>query len=85
MLVAVLIGIPLYSNAAGILPLVEALHDKGLPMGTLLAFMMAVVALSLPEMILLRRVLKPQLLGIYVAVVGVSIVAVGYLFNFLLA
>jgi uncharacterized membrane protein YraQ (UPF0718 family) len=84
-LVAVLIGIPLYSNAAGILPLVEALHDKGLPMGTLLAFMMAVVALSLPEMILLRRVLKPQLLGIYVAVVGASIVAVGYLFNVLLA
>lgn len=84
-LVAVLVGIPLYSNAAGILPLVEALHDKGLPMGTLLAFMMAVVALSLPEMILLRRVLKPQLLGIYVAVVGASIVAVGYLFNVLLA
>ncbi|HYN68175.1 MAG TPA: permease [Ornithinibacter sp.] len=84
-LVAVLIGIPLYSNAAGILPLVEALHDKGLPMGTLLAFMMAVVALSLPEMILLRRVLKPQLLVIYVAVVGTSIVAVGYLFNILLA
>ena len=84
-LVAVLIGIPLYSNAAGILPLVEALHDKGLPMGTLLAFMMAVVALSLPEMILLRRVLKPQLLGIYVAIVGAAIVAVGYLFNVLLA
>ncbi len=83
-LIAVLVGIPLYSNAAGILPLVEALHDKGLPMGTLLAFMMAVVALSLPEMILLRRVLKPQLLGIYVAVVGASIVAVGYLFNYLL-
>ena len=84
-LVAVVIGIPLYSNAAGILPLVEALHDKGLPMGTLLAFMMAVVALSLPEMILLRRVLKPQLLGIYMTVVGLSIVAVGYLFNLLLA
>ncbi len=84
-LIAVGIGIPLYSNAAGILPLVEALHDKGLPMGTLLAFMMAVVALSLPEMILLRRVLKPQLLGIYIGVVGASIVAVGYLFNFLLA
>ena len=83
-LVAVGIGIPLYSNAAGILPLVEALHDKGLPMGTLLAFMMAVVALSLPEMILLRRVLKPQLLGIYIAVVGSSIVAVGYLFNYLI-
>lgn len=83
-LVAVLVGIPLYSNAAGILPLVEALYDKGLPMGTLLAFMMAVVALSLPEMILLRRVLKLPLLGIYIAVVGSSIVAVGYLFNFLL-
>ena len=84
-LIAVGVGIPLYSNAAGILPLVEALHDKGVPMGTLLAFMMAVVALSLPEMILLRRVLKPQLLGVYLALVGGSIVAVGYLFNYLLA
>ncbi len=83
--IAVGIGVPLYSNAAGIMPLVQALHDKGLPMGTLLAFMMAVVALSLPEMILLRRVLKPQLLATYVAVVGTSIVGVGYLFNFLLA
>jgi hypothetical protein len=80
----VAIGIPLYSNAAGILPLVEALYDKGLPMGTLLAFMMATVALSLPEIILLRRVLKPQLLAVFVAVVGLSIVAVGYLFNALL-
>ena len=83
-LVAVGIGIPLYSNAAGILPLVEALYDKGLPMGTLLAFMMAVVALSLPEMILLRRVLKPQLLAVFVGVVATSITAVGYLFNALL-
>jgi uncharacterized protein len=80
-LVAVLIGIPLYSNVAGVLPLVGALYDKGLPMGTLLAFMMAVVALSLPEMILLRRVLKLQLIGIYLAVVGGAIVAFGYLFN----
>lgn len=80
-LVAVLIGIPLYSNAAGIMPLVQALHEKGLPMGTLLAFMMSVVALSLPEMVLLRRVLKPQLLATYVSVVGLGIVAVGYLFN----
>ena len=72
-LIAVAIGIPLYSNAAGIMPLVQALHDKGLPMGTLLAFMMAVVALSLPEMILLRRVLKPQLIATFIAV--------GYLFN----
>ena len=83
-LVAVLIGIPLYSNAAGILPLVQVLYDKGLPMGTLLAFMMAVVALSLPEMILLRRVLKPQLLAVFIAVVGAAIIAVGYLFNALL-
>jgi len=78
---AVLLGIPLYSNAAGVLPLVEALHAKGVAMGTVLAFMMAVVALSAPEMILLRRVLRPQLLGIYVAVVAVGIVATGYLFN----
>ena len=84
-LVAVGIGIPLYSNAAGIMPLVQALHEKGLPMGTLLAFMMAVVALSLPEMILLRRVLKPQLLAAFIGVVGTGIVAVGYLFNVLLA
>jgi uncharacterized membrane protein YraQ (UPF0718 family) len=80
-LVAVLIGIPLYSNAAGVMPLVQALHDKGLPMGTLLAFMMAVVALSLPELILLRRVLKPPLIATFVAVTGTGIIAVGYLFN----
>jgi uncharacterized membrane protein YraQ (UPF0718 family) len=79
--VAVLLGVPLYSNAAGVLPLVEALHDKGLPIGTVLAFMMAVVALSLPEAILLRRVLKPPLIATFVAVVAVGIVAVGYLFN----
>jgi uncharacterized membrane protein YraQ (UPF0718 family) len=84
-LVAVVIGIPLYSNAAGIMPLVQALYDKGLPMGTLLAFMMAVVALSLPEMILLRRVLRPQLIAVYITVVGTAIIAVGYLFNALLA
>ncbi|HEX2704655.1 MAG TPA: permease [Candidatus Lustribacter sp.] len=80
-LVAVLVGVPLYSNAAGVLPLVEALYDKGLPMGTLLAFMMATVALSLPEMILLRRVLKPALIATFAAVVSVGIIAVGYLFN----
>lgn len=78
---AVLLGVPLYSNAAGVLPLVEALHDKGLPMGTLLAFMMAVVALSLPELVLLRRVLKPRLIATFVGVVAAGIVAVGYLFN----
>jgi uncharacterized membrane protein YraQ (UPF0718 family) len=82
--VAVVLGIPLYSNAAGILPLVEALHAKGLAIGTVLAFMMSVVALSLPEMILLRRVLKPRLLGVFVAIVGVGILTVGFLFNLVL-
>jgi len=80
-LVAVLIGIPLYSNAAGVLPLVEALYAKGLAMGTLLAFMMAVVALSLPEIILLRRILKPPLIAAFAGIVGGGIVLVGYLFN----
>ncbi len=83
-LVAVCVGVPLYSNAAGVMPLVLALHEKGLPMGTLLAFMMAVVALSLPEMILLRRVLKPRLLATYAGIVAIGIVTVGYLFNALL-
>jgi hypothetical protein len=83
-LIAVVNGIPLYSNAAGVMPLVLVLHEKGVPMGTLLAFMMSVVALSLPELILLRRVLKPQLLAAFVAVVGAGIVAVGYLFNAIL-
>lgn len=78
---AVLMGIPLYSNAAGVIPLVQALADKGVALGTVLAFMMAVVALSLPEMILLRRVLQPKLLATFVAVVGTGILAVGYLFN----
>jgi uncharacterized membrane protein YraQ (UPF0718 family) len=83
--VAVLVAVPLYSNAAGVMPMVQALYEKGLPMGTLLAFMMAVVALSLPELILLRRVLRPQLLAVFVGVVAGGIVAVGYLFNALLA
>ena len=79
--IAVLLGIPLYSNAAGVIPLIEALAAKGLALGTVLAFTMAVVALSFPEMILLRRVLRPRLLGTFIGVVGVGIVAVGYLFN----
>lgn len=83
-LVAVAIGVPLYSNAAGIMPLVEVLYSKGMPMGTVLAFMMSVVALSLPEMILLRRVLQPKLLGLFIAVVATGIVVVGYLFNAIL-
>ena len=83
-LIAVLVGVPLYSNAAGILPMVEALYAKGLPMGTVLAFMMATVALSLPELILLRRVLKPKLIATFVGVTALGIVAVGYLFNAIL-
>ena len=78
---AVVIGVPLYSNAAGVLPLVEALHDKGLRMGTVLAFMMSVVALSMPEMVLLRRVLKPKLIATYVGVVASGILVTGFLFN----
>ena len=83
-LLAVALGIPLYSNAAGVMPIVQALYAKGLPMGTLLSFMMAVVALSLPEMILLRRVLRPKLLVIYISIVGLGIIFVGYLFNAIL-
>jgi hypothetical protein len=79
--IAVGLGVPLYSNAAGVMPLVEALYDKGMPMGTVLAFMMSVVALSLPEMILLRRVLRPPLIASFAAVVATGIVAIGYLFN----
>jgi uncharacterized membrane protein YraQ (UPF0718 family) len=78
---AVLIGIPMYSNAAGIIPIVQALMEKGAALGTVLAFMMAVIALSLPEMIILRRVLKWQLIATFIGVVGVGIMLVGYLFN----
>ena len=81
-LVAVVIGIPLYSNAAGVIPLVSELTRAGVAMGTALAFMMAVTGLSLPEMILLRRVLKPKLLAVFIAIVGMGIVFTGYLFNF---
>jgi uncharacterized membrane protein YraQ (UPF0718 family) len=79
--VAVLVGIPLYANAAGIIPVVYVLMEKGAALGTVLAFMMSVVALSLPEMIILRRVLKPQLIAIFIGVVGLAIILTGYLFN----
>ena len=82
--VAVLMGVPLYSNAAGVIPLVAALQEKGMAMGTVLAFMMSVTALSLPEMIILRNVLKPQLIGVFISIVATAIVIVGYLFNALL-
>ena len=78
---AVLIGVPLYSNAAGVIPIVKVLMEKGMAMGTSLSFMMAVTALSLPEAILLRKVLKPKLLAIYFSVVAVGIMLTGYLFN----
>jgi hypothetical protein len=78
---AVVLGIPMYSNAAGIIPIVEALLGKGAALGTVLAFMMSVIALSLPEMVILRKVLKPRLIGTFVAVVGLGILLVGYLFN----
>lgn len=78
---AVLLGIPLYSNAAGIIPIVYALMEKGMSLGTVLAFMMAVTALSLPEMIILRKVLKPQMLGVFAGIMAVTIMAVGYIFN----
>jgi uncharacterized protein len=80
----VLIGIPMYSNAAGIIPVVQALLEKGAALGTVLAFMMAVIALSLPEMVILRKVLRPRLIGAFVGVVGVGILLVGYLFNLLI-
>jgi len=81
---AVLIGIPMYSNAAGIIPIVQALLGKGAALGTVLAFMMSVIALSLPEMIILRKVLKVPLILTFAGVVAVGILIVGYLFNILL-
>ena len=81
---AVLIGIPLYSNAAGTIPIVAVLIDKGMAMGTALAFMMAVTALSLPEFIILRKVLKPKLIIIYASIVGLGIIFTGYLFNMII-
>lgn len=78
---SVLVGIPLYSNAAGVIPIVSALLDKGASLGTVLAFMMSVVGLSLPEVIILRRVLKPQLIAIFIAVIAVAIILTGYMFN----
>ena len=81
---AVLIGVPLYSNAAGVIPIVQALLGKGAALGTTLAFMMAVIGLSLPETIILRKVLKPRLIIVFISVVALGIVMVGYLFNFIL-
>jgi uncharacterized membrane protein YraQ (UPF0718 family) len=81
---AVLIGVPLYSNAAGVIPIVQALLGKGAALGTTLAFMMAVIGLSLPETIILRKVLRPRLIIVFVGVVATGIMLVGYLFNFIM-
>jgi uncharacterized membrane protein YraQ (UPF0718 family) len=83
--IVVLIAIPLYSNAAGTIPIVQALLGKGLPMGTTLAFMMAITAISLPEFIILRRVIKWPLIAVFATVVTIGVLFVGYLFNFLIA
>ncbi len=82
--IAVLIGVPLYSNAAGTIPIVKELTRLGMPMGTALSFMMAVTALSLPEIIILRKVLKPKLLAVFVGIMATSIIFIGYLFNMVL-
>jgi uncharacterized membrane protein YraQ (UPF0718 family) len=81
---AVIIGVPMYTNAAGIIPIVQALLAKGAALGTVLAFMMSVIALSLPEMIILRKVLKMRLIVVFVSVVAIGILLVGYLFNAIL-
>jgi uncharacterized protein len=81
---AVLLGVPMYTNAAGIIPIVEALIGKGAALGTVLAFMMSVIALSAPEMIILRKALKPPLIATFAGVVATGILLVGYVFNLLL-
>ena len=83
-LLAVLMGIPMYSNAAGVMPLVEVLTDKGMLLGTALSFMMAVTALSLPEAVILKRLLHTKLIALFFAIVGAGIIGVGYLFNLML-
>jgi len=81
---ATLIGIPLYANAAGVIPLVNALTEKGMAMGTTLAFMMAVTALSLPEFMILKKIMKTKLIVIFASIVGAGIIFTGYLFNAIL-
>lgn len=82
--IAVLMGIPMYSNAAGVMPLVEVLTSKGMLLGTALSFMMAITALSLPEAMILKRILHVKLIGLFFGIVGVGIICIGYLFNFIL-
>jgi len=81
---AILIGIPMYSNAAGIIPIVSVLIEKGVSLGTALAFMMSVIALSLPEIIILKKILKWQLIAVFIGIVTCGIIIVGLTFNYLL-
>ena len=81
---AVLLGIPMYSNAAGVMPLVEVLTDKGMLLGTALSFMMAITALSLPEAMILKKILHTKLIAIFFGTVGFGIICIGYLFNYIL-
>jgi len=81
---SVLIGVPMYTNAAGVIPIVQALLAKGAALGTVLAFMMSVIALSLPEMVILRKVLKFRLIATFIGVVATGILIVGYVFNLVL-
>lgn len=81
--VATILGIPMYGNGSAILPVALELFNKGVPLGTALAFMMSIVALSLPEAIILKKIMKPKLIGIYFAIVGLGIIIIGYLFNIL--
>jgi hypothetical protein len=82
--ISTILAIPMYSNASGVIPIIESLVAKGIPIGTAIAFMMAVVGLSLPEALLLKKVMKIRLIGTYFGSVGVSIIALGYLFNLIL-
>jgi len=82
--IAVILGVPLYSNVMGMIPIVESLIGKGLPIGTSLAFLMSVTAVSFPEMIILKKVLKNELIAVFVSIVALSIIFTGYLFNILL-
>ena len=79
--VAVILGAPLYSNAAGIIPVVQALLEKGAALGTVLAFMMSIIGISFPETVILRKVLKPKLIAVFVGVVTIGVIIVGFIFN----
>jgi uncharacterized membrane protein YraQ (UPF0718 family) len=83
-IIAVIMGIPMYSNAAGVMPLVEVLTSKGMLLGTALSFMMAVTELSLPEALILKKIISLRLIGLFFAIVGSGIIAIGYLFNLIL-